>query len=204
MKYTSILLLLAIYITSCNSKNNNYTQEIQQFQYKMNTEFADANKSPLTEKDIKTFKSLDFFPINENYKVEATLKLTPNEPVFEMKTTSDRLPLYKKYGELSFKINEKLCLLSVFQNQEQLNSFEYNNLLFLPFSDLTNNKTTYAGGRYLDLETPTKGKTTIILDFNKAYNPYCAYNHDFSYPVPPAENNLQVAIEAGVKKYKLH
>ena len=170
----------------------------------MNTDFADASSSPLTEKDLKTFKSLDFFPINEKYNVEATIELTPNEPVFEMKTTSDRLPLYKKYGIATFQIDGKKFQLNLFQNQQLLDSPEYGSLLFVPFYDQTNSNTTYGGGRYLDIEIPKKGKTTIMLDFNKAYNPYCAYNESFSCPIPPKENSLQISIEAGVKKFKLH
>ena len=187
-KFIILLLTISTFI-NCTSSKNNYEDEIKQYQYKMNTEFADANFSPLSEKDRKEFKSLDFFPINENYKVEATLKLTPNEPVFEMRTTSDRLPLYKKYGIATFQIDGKTFQLDLFQNQQSLHTSEYGNLLFVPFYDLTNNKTSYGGGRYLDIETPLKGKTKITLDFNKAYNPYCAYNHEFSCPVPPKENN---------------
>ncbi len=204
MKKIIILLLTASTLINCTSSKNNYEDEIKQFQYKMNTEFADSSTSPLTKEDLKEFKSLDFFPINENYKVEATLKLTPNEPVFEMKTTSDRLPLYKKYGIATFQINGKTFHLSLFQNQQSLYSSEYGNLLFIPFYDLTNSKTTYGGGRYLDVETPLKKVTKITLDFNRAYNPYCAYNHEFSCPVPPRENNLNITIEAGVKQYELH
>ncbi len=118
MKKIIILLLTASTLINCTSSKNNYEDEIKQFQYKMNTEFADSSTSPLTKEDLKEFKSLDFFPINENYKVEATLKLTPNEPVFEMKTTSDRLPLYKKYGIATFQINGKTFHLSLFQNQQ--------------------------------------------------------------------------------------
>ena len=79
---------------------------------------------------------------------------------------------------------------------------EYKDYLFLPFTDLTNGDTTYGGGRYIDMRIPEKN--TIILDFNQSYNPYCAYGGNYSCPIPPAENNLDIAITAGVKKFKAH
>ena len=81
---------------------------------------------------------------------------------------------------------------------------EEENFLFLPFKDLSNGKSSYGGGRFIDLEMPLSNSKTIIIDFNKAYNPYCAYNHKFSCPIPPKENNLNIDILAGVKAYGKH
>ena len=77
---------------------------------------------------------------------------------------------------------------------------DYFDYLFLPFLDLTNGKTTYSGGRYIDLRIPEGD--TIIIDFNKAFNPYCAYSHHYSCPVVPSENYLDFEVRAGVKKFK--
>ena len=85
-----------------------------------------------------------------------------------------------------------------------MTSLDYANYLFLPFNDNTNGKTSYGGGRFIDLEIPEAGSKTIVIDFNKSYNPYCAYNHKYSCPIPPSENNLNVEISAGVKAYKEH
>jgi uncharacterized protein (DUF1684 family) len=192
----------AIAFFSCSKKNSSYEDEIKLFQYDLNIEFADASKSPLTEEDIKTFKVLEFFDIDENYNIEADFELTPNTPVFEMPTTTERLPLYRKYGIARFTLNGKKMELSIYQNQQLMSDFEYKDYLFLPFNDATNGTTTYGGGRYLDLEIPKEGSKKIRIDFNKAYNPYCAYNHTFSCPIPPSENNLPIAIPVGVKAYK--
>ncbi|MDD3723698.1 MAG: DUF1684 domain-containing protein [Lutibacter sp.] len=159
-------------------------------------------KSPLTKEDMKKFKTLEFFDIDENYNIEADFELTPNTTVFEMPTTTDRFPLYRKYGIARFTLNGKKMELSIYQNRQLMTDFNYKDYLFLPFNDTTNGTTTYGGGRYLDLEIPKKGSKKIRVDFNKAYNPYCAYNHTFSCPIPPAENNLPIAIPVGVKAYK--
>ena len=79
---------------------------------------------------------------------------------------------------------------------------EYGHLLFLPFNDTTNGKTSYGGGRFIDIEIPEKGNSSIIIDFNKAYNPYCAYNKRWSCPLVPSENWLKIAVLAGEKKFK--
>jgi hypothetical protein len=83
-------------------------------------------------------------------------------------------------------------------------SLEYADYLFLPFNDASNGKTTYGGGRFIDLEIPAAGNKTIEIDFNKAYNPYCAYNHNYSCPIPPDENNLNILVNAGVKDFAHH
>jgi len=189
-------------LLSCAKKEATHHDEIKLFQYDLNVEFADATKSPLTEEDIKTFKTLEFFDIDENYNIEADFELTPNTPVFEMPTTTDRLPLYRKYGIARFTFNGEKIELSIYQNQQLMTTIDYAEHLFLPFNDNTNGTTTYGGGRYLDLEIPKEGSKKIRIDFNKAYNPYCAYNHTFSCPIPPAENNLTIAIPVGVKAYK--
>lgn len=172
---------------------------IEAFQKELNTEFADPEHSPLMEEDLKQFKALDFFPINEAFAVTATFVKSKGEKSFEMKTTTERLPLYIKYGELHFTIEGKAFKLDVFQNLDLIKKKGYKEHLFLPFSDLTSGNESYIGGRYIDLKKP-KGKT-VLIDFNKAYNPYCAYNYKYSCPIVPLQNDLNIEIKAGVKKF---
>jgi uncharacterized protein (DUF1684 family) len=175
-------------------------KEIEIYQQEMNAEFADSTQSPLKKADLVRFKSLDFFPINEKFAVKATFKRTKKTKKFQMPTTTTRKPWYKKYGELHFEIDGKKMQLTVYQNLDLIKKPGYEDYLFIPFTDLTSGVESYGGGRYLDFRIP-KSKE-IILDFNKAYNPYCAYNEKYSCPIPPAENDLQIKIEAGVKTFK--
>ena len=193
-KILTTLLLFFSLITFAQQKVT-----AEDFQKKLNVEFADATKSPLTEKDRTDFKGLDFFPIDKAFIVEAKFIKSKNEKSFEMKTTTDRMPLYVKYGEVSFTINGENFKLNVYQNLELIKRPGFKKHLFLPFSDLTSGNETYGGGRYIDLEIP-KGKT-ITIDFNQAYNPYCAYNPKYSCPIVPAENELLTNVNAGVKKF---
>lgn len=178
-------------------------QEVQEssaeFQQKLNKEFANKEESPLTDNDFKTFKELDFFPISEQYIVQARFVRTKNEKVFKMKTSTTRQPEYIKYGELHFMLEQKKMVLNVYQNVELSKKEGYEDYLFLPFSDQTCGKESYLGGRYIDLRFPQS--ENVIIDFNKAYNPYCAYNHKYSCPVVPLENDLPIEIKAGVKKF---
>jgi uncharacterized protein len=171
-----------------------------QYQQQLNKEYADPAESPLTKNDLKKFKSLDFYPVDLSYCVEARFVRTPNEKPFEMPTTTSRKPMYVKFGEVHFVLQGKECKLDVFQNIDLVKKEEYKNSLFLPFTDYTSGNGSYAGGRYIDVLQPEGD--TIVIDFNTAYNPYCTYNHDYSCPIPPSQNDLKVEVKAGVKEYR--
>ncbi len=195
-------LLLFVFLIQLNFS---YGQEkfdvsaVVKFQTELNLSYANAKSSPLTTQDREHFKTLDFYPANETFFVIATLVKTENEQPFEMKTSTDRKPLYVKYGELSFVLKGRNFKLNVYRNIELSKKEEYKDYLFLPFSDLTSGQESYIGGKYIDLKIPTGN--TITIDFNTAYNPYCAYNSNYSCPKVPLENDLDIAIEAGVKKF---
>lgn len=195
------ILLFFLVLTSCaQDKSLSYAEEIEAFQYELNVEFSDKKTTPLTDKDFKQFKQLDFFPTDESYKVVAKFERTEDAPIFEMQTSTDRKPLYTQYGIAYFSIDGKEFSLRIYQNQKLMLDPEYVDYLFLPFNDLTNGNETYDAGRYIDLTIP-KGDS-IVIDFNKAYNPYCAYNDDYSCPIPPRENDLPVEIKAGILSFK--
>lgn len=165
----------------------------------LDRDFATEGKSPLRDEDRLQFRHLEYFPPSEAFVVEATFMATPGEKTFAMKTGTERLPIYRKFGELHFTLEGQKLKLNVYQNQELVKRPGFEDYLFLPFSDTTNGNETYIGGRYLDMRIP-KGPT-VVVDFNLAYNPYCAYNYAYSCPIVPLENDLPVAIRAGVRKF---
>jgi hypothetical protein len=185
-----------------SNKNAETEKEIKQWQKELNRDYKNAEKSPLTPEDRKKFKGHDFFPVSLNFRVEAAFHKTENATPFEMKTTTSRLPQYRKYGEATFRINGQEFKLNVYQSLDLQKKADYEDHLFLPFTDLTNGNLTYGGGRYIDLRIPKEG-AKILIDFNKAYNPYCAYNKKYSCPVVPHENYLATEILAGVQ-FKAH
>lgn len=196
-KLTSQLFFCLVICASIFAQNDSICNEAaKQYQQNLNHEYADSLSSPLEHADLIRFKSLNFFPINSSFCVDARFKKSKGEKKFKMKTSTDRLPEYIKFGEISFQINGATFKLNVYRNIALSKKKEFKKYLFLPFTDLTTGETTYGGGRYIDLEIPD-GKI-IKLDFNKAYNPYCAYTHSYSCPIPPPENFLNIKIEAGV------
>ena len=198
MKNAIFIIILFISLLSCAQKKRALKGETE-FQKELNAKYKDASQSPLKDKDRKQFEGLDFFKFDSLYVVEASFKRTPNEKPFKMKTTTSRRPIYVKYGELSFNLKGESFTLNIYQNQELITKEGYEDYLFLPFLDETNGLESYGGGRYVDARIP-EGET-MIIDFNQAYNPYCAYNDKYSCPLVPRKNYLKTRIEAGVKAF---
>lgn len=197
MKYFIVTLMFSFNLFA---QENCSKETFDNYILELNNSFKNVNSSPLTTEDLEKFEALDHFVYNEKLCLSAKFVRTPNEPVFEMPTTTDRMPLYVKYGEAHFEYEGKLLKLNIYQNQELVKNKLYKNHLFLPFSDLTSGNETYIGGRYLDLKIPEND--SIIINFNLAYNPYCTYNYKYSCPKVPLENDLPVAIIAGIKDFK--
>jgi uncharacterized protein (DUF1684 family) len=175
--------------------------EINDYQNSLNEEFRNEETTILDPEDFEDFETLEFYPVDLKFHVEASFIRTPNEKPFLMKTSTDRLPEYVKYGEAHFDIDGVPLLLNLYKSTKPVENPE-DDYVFLPFTDLTSGDGSYGGGRYLDLDVPQGD--TIIIDFNKSYNPYCAYSKRFSCPIPPKENDLLIRIEAGVKDFGDH
>jgi uncharacterized protein (DUF1684 family) len=147
-------------------------------------------------------KLMGFYPVNKNYQVVADFERVRNGKWFSMETSGNSKQTFRVYGIVRFKINDTLISINLYQSQKLMAVPEYKDDLFLPFTDLTSGHETYAGGRYIDLTFNDIIGNKVVIDFNKAYNPYCAYvSGKYNCPIPPRENNMTVAIKAGEKVY---
>lgn len=173
-----------------------------EFQKELNAEYKDASTSPLKDNDRKVFEGLEFFKSDSTYVVKATLERTPNSEWFNMKTTTSRLSKERVFGILTFELKGKQYTLNIYQGKDTMKQEGLENYLFLPFLDETNGNETYGGGRYIDTNIPEGN--IMVVDFNKSYNPYCAYNDKYSCPIVPRVNYLRTKIEAGVKVFEKH
>lgn len=173
-----------------------YENSILKFQDELNAEFKNPDESPLSAKERKEFLGLPFYPIDEHFKVIAQFEKLPPSSFFQMKTTANSIKDYDVYGKLTFSLDGKKYQLNVYQSHILRTQEKYQDYLFLPFTDMTNGAETYGGGRYMDLKIPSGN--TMELDFNKAYNPFCAYAEGYACPIPPRENDLPLEIRAGV------
>ena len=150
------------------------------------------------KKDKKYFQ---FFAPNSGFKVAAGFTKTIDTVGFIMKTSGKTPKKFYRYGTVSFKVADSTFKLTVYRGADLMQTVLYKNHLFLPFTDLTSGEESYGAGRYLDLEINDIVNNQVILDFNKAYNPYCAYSDEYNCPIPPRENYLNIAIKAGEKNF---
>jgi uncharacterized protein len=156
-------------------------------------------QSPLDTVQKQQFAGLTYFTVAHSWRVLAKVYKIKKGKSFKMPTNTSRVDWYKKYAKLVFTIDGKEYQLIAYQNLDNIRHPEYKKYLFVPFRDKTSGSESYGGGRYLDLIIPND--EFIWLDFNLAYNPYCAYNYNYSCPIPPKENTLSIAIEAGEKSF---
>ena len=147
-------------------------------------------------------KNFNFYPVSENYRVVAKFEKVKNGSWFTMETSGAAKQVFRVYGTIHFKVHDTTLKLNIYQSQRLMAVPEYKDHLFLPFTDLTSGEETYPAGRYIDLSFDDILDNKIVIDFNKAYNPYCAYvSGKYNCPIPPRENNLSVAILSGEKNY---
>ena len=200
-----VVILLA---TGCGSNTQKtkkptgteaYIQSILADRAKLEKETADTTTSRFNAEEIAQFKikPRQYFYPDTQYIIRAVFTLDTSSPVFRMPTNTDRKPRFRIYGYLDFRVKDTACRLTAYQYMEDP---EDNDFLFIPFGDKTNDYTTYGGGRYLDIPMPTSD--TVVLDFNKAYNPYCSYSDRWSCTLVPPVNMLDVSIPAGEKIYR--
>jgi uncharacterized protein (DUF1684 family) len=152
--------------------------------------FAQDGQSPLTPGQKKDFKGLKYFPPNLDLSLEGTVDEFPDKQHIKMQTTTGEVQEYERYGRFEFSIDGQSVELTIYHSEDGF---------FLPFVDSLASKETYPAGRYLEPEP--LGGNHFKIDFNLAYNPYCAYNDYWSCPLTPFENHIKVPIRAGEKLF---
>ena len=195
--YTMVFSAFFLAGARTQAQDNDAVKIIEQKRKEQFAEFK-SDTSPLTEKQRRKLKQIEYYPIDLAYRVKATLVRTETPQLFKMKTSTSRLPEYRKYGEVHFILNGVEQKLEVYESAVKTKGYE--KYLFIPFTDKTNGVETYEAGRYIDILIPETDE--VIIDFNLCYNPYCSYNHKYSCPIPPAANDLPLEIKAGEKKFR--
>jgi uncharacterized protein len=170
--------------------------ELEEFRAEKDVFFRDDPRSPLLAEQRATFRGLDYFPENPSLVVEAVLDVDGvdrNERI-AMQTTTGGEQTYRRAGIVRFEVEGEPAHVTLFASPDM-------HELFLPFRDATSGGESYGAGRYVEVEPPD-AKGRVVVDFNDAYNPYCAYNPEWSCPLPPGENWLTVPIRAGEKTFE--
>lgn len=193
-------VIVSLFVALClyGHAQSNYEQQILAQRKEKALELAKEQYGPLKAEQVA---SLDYFPVSPDYKVKAKIEILFDEPVFRMPTYDGTSNEYKRYAVVTFPLNGTERILNIYQSVALFQNPAYKKHLFLPFLDQTNGQESYSGGRYIDLSTDDIKGTFVEIDFNKAYNPYCAYSNGYRCPVPPVENNLETKIMAGEKAF---
>jgi uncharacterized protein (DUF1684 family) len=192
----SLFSLLFLMLTIRSFGQIDYVQSIEESRVLAQTEMREVI---LDSAERKSFEGICYFPVDSNFRVKATFHKEKGT-VFYMPMTKARKVRYQAVGYLEFRIKDSLCRLTLYKNLD-LSDPAYKHYYFLPFKDGTTAISTYGAGRYLDVYR-RKNQRTVLLDFNKAYHPYCAYSDRYSCPIVPSENTITPAISAG-ECYKL-
>ena len=203
MKKSNLFILLIVAIVAITIFNfltmgestKDYIERIEQ-ERKDKNGFMLSSSSPLLDEDKRNFKGLNFFPVDEKFKVTAKIEKTSNkQPIFIESTTGEQLK-YIPFALATFELNGTEQTLMLYQDWEEKDP----NRLSLMFADDTSADDTYGGGRYVDVMY--RNTNSVVIDFNNAYNPYCHFNPEFSCPIPPRQNIMNIPIRAGEKIYK--
>jgi uncharacterized protein (DUF1684 family) len=150
--------------------------------------------SPLSKEQKRAFKGLEYYPENLALRFDAKVEPFAEHMHVQMQTSTGDVQNYVKYGTFQFQVDGQQAELTVYASED--------GGAFVPFADATNGAETYGAGRYLELEH--HGGDRFHVDFNLAYNPWCAYSPEFSCPIPPTGNRLQVPIRAGEQDFHQH
>ena len=194
----AILSAIAALFAACNPpppESGNYEERIAALRTAKNEQFQKSS-DPVPDSRKARLLPLEYYAIDPAYNVPAELKPSDDPTIFDMPTSTGVPRKERRAGMLQFTLQGQPMTLTAFVEADAKNL----NHLFVPFSDTTSGKETYPAGRYIDLSRTPTG--LYELDFNGAYNPYCYYNESYECPLPPSENRLKVAIQAGEKVKK--
>jgi hypothetical protein len=183
--------------------NSDYIAAVNEYRTRKDEAFGSSPESPLTQNERASgFAGLVYFPPDLAYRVVASVIPYAQQEVVQLGSTKGDVRPQVRFAELRFTLAEQELRLTGFQDLDPANGDE----LFVPFRDATTGKESYGAGRYLEVEVEqgTDGMRIATLDFNLAYSPWCAYNMAYSCTLPPVENTLHVAIQAGERTYQAH
>jgi uncharacterized protein (DUF1684 family) len=193
----AIVLVSVYYSFQGTTTDEGYITKIEKAREEKNHMMRTGTDSPFAKDSTQSFTSLKYFPVDAAFRINAKLTPSADKKVRILPTSDGKEKRYLEYAFAEFTLDgveNKLLILEI------MDMGPYRGTLFLAFSDATSANETYGGGRYLDIKK-VPGASSITLDFNESYNPYCAYNDNYSCPFPPVENVLKVAIRAGEMSY---
>jgi uncharacterized protein len=194
----TFVLALGVGLASCSfAAGDTCLTELSGHRTKIDADFM-ADEDPLSKQQKLEFTGLNYYPGDPEYCIRATFSVKGKSEVFDMPTFNEKSIPFREYGTFRFRLHGVDHMLAAYQRMDLPDKDRQ--WVLIPFGDATNGIATYGGGRYISIDLPIEAGTTI--DFNRAFNPWCAYNSKYLCPIPPAKNELKLSIEAGEKLFK--
>lgn len=199
MRYIFFLVIISIaLIASCQIESQNaYVRAVEKERFTKDSLFKFSGQSPIPPQYQRQFMSLNYYEPDETYKVNAKLQRFEDAKLVTLRNNFNSNEDYYKIGKVFFNLKGQDYALTLLKSARLMDDPETRNIYFLPFTDKTNGKETYQTGRYIDIIIEDDRQKQLVIDFNKAYNPYCAYSKGYTCPLPPPENSMPIKIEAG-------
>jgi len=197
MRFIITIIFAAVLLQSCaGTATDPVLKPAGDFQQELKVFWEQDSTTPLHPEEKAAFKGITFYPLSKDYIVNARFTRIDSGATLAMPTSAKKTKYFKEYGKLDFTLRDTAVSLIVYQADPP--HAEDPDGLFLPFTDKTSGNTSYGAGRYIDLSVKDIRNGILTVDFNQAYNPYCAYSAHYNCPIPPATNRLQVSVLAGV------
>jgi len=204
MKSSHVLIIIAVisvvaivwYTSTSSTNDGDFKKQVETSRREKDDFMKNGEGSPFKD-STEVFTGLKYFDPNAKFRIVADLEPVKDRKMVVLQTSDNKEQRYIEYAWATFSIDGTPCKLLIL---EVVDNGPFKGALFLAFADQSSAMETYGAGRYLDVKK-TPGASSITLDFNEAYNPYCAYSESFSCPFPPKENILNVLIAAGEKSY---
>jgi len=175
--------------------------EIENIRILKDQRMGNPSTSPLSSEKIQSFTGLKYFEIDLKYRSKGIIRRSQPETFVELTMSNGAKLKFQEYGTVTFNIQGKDFTLTIFKNQNLPEFSENPDQLFIPFKDATSSGETNVNGRYLPLNI-SSNETEVIIDFNKAINPYRAYNEAFVSVNPPLSQLLEISMISGERKYE--
>lgn len=193
IRWAVCAVVLGMLTAACSPSPVPYVDDVAAWRATKDRFMRESSESPVPAEKRGGFAPLTYFAINPEYRVPASLKLTPGNQIIQMSTSTGQKRQMRRVGSLEFTLKAQPYTLTAFVDVTEKDMRQ----LFVPFGDLTNGTETYQGGRFLDLDRTATG--IYDLDFNRAYHPFCLFNPTYDCPIPPRENRLATPVRAGEK-----
>lgn len=198
IKYYIFFFSFAAILLSCNSSKNLIEKQQNEHRKQYLKDLSNPDYGPIKSSQIKY---ISFYIWDEDYNCNCDYNLSISKDTLDFQTFSGITKQYRVHGIATCMVKDKKINLTLYESIKHMNHPIYGAFLFLPFKDATNSETTYGGGRYIDIKKTDVINEKVEIDFNKCYNPYCAYSDGYNCPIPPIVNHLDIKIEAGEKDF---